>query len=113
MCSFTSPPTADLSPERPLAFVHVTVIPMTQEGVLENQTVLIEGGRITQIGPDATIRVPPDAFRVNGQGKYLLPGLVDFHVHLRDPSELLSYLTHGVTTVVHLSGPMGNVPDLG
>lgn len=85
---------------------------MTQEGLLEDQTVLIEKGRIRQIGPAASIRVPPDAFPINGQGKYLLPGLVDFHVHLRDPGELLSYLAHGVTTVVHLSGPMGNMPDV-
>ena len=41
-----------------------------------------------------------------------MPGLVDFHVHLRDPSELLSYLIHGVTTVVHMSGPTSNVPDV-
>jgi imidazolonepropionase-like amidohydrolase len=38
--------------------------------------------------------------------------LIDVHVHLRDASELLSYLAYGVTTVVHLSGPTGNVPDV-
>ena len=41
-----------------------------------------------------------------------MPGLVDFHVHLRDESELLSYLAHGVTTIVHMAGPTGNVSDV-
>jgi predicted amidohydrolase YtcJ len=34
-----------------------------------------------------------------------MPGLVDAHVHLRDPGELVSYLAYGVTSVAHLGGP--------
>ena len=34
---------------------------------------------------------------MEGAGHYLLPGLTDCHVHVRDQRELLSYLTHGVT----------------
>jgi imidazolonepropionase-like amidohydrolase len=112
MCSSAPIPEAGTSAVPPLAFVHVTVIPMTRDGVLKDQTVIIERDRITQIGPAASIRLPPNALQINGRGKYLMPGLVDFHVHLRDPSELLSYLAHGVTTVVQMSGPTGNVPDL-
>jgi imidazolonepropionase-like amidohydrolase len=41
---------------------------------------------------------------VEGNGRYLVPGLVDFHIHLRDESELLSYLRYGVTTVVNMRG---------
>ena len=98
--------------QRPLAFVRVNVIPMIQDGVLRDQTVIVERDKITRIGPSASVRLPRNAQRIDGRGKYLMPGLVDFHVHLRDPSELLSYLAHGVTTVVHLSGPAGNVPDV-
>ena len=54
--------------------------------------------------------MPRGARRIDGAGQYLLPGLTDSHVHLRDTTELLSYLAHGVTTVVHLSGPLANVP---
>jgi hypothetical protein len=32
--------------------------------------------------------------------------------HLRDPSELISYLAHGVTTVVQMSGRSGNMSDV-
>lgn len=98
--------------ERPLAFVRVDVIPMNRDRLLKNQTVIVSRGKIVRIGPAASIRVPRNALQVDGRGKYLMPGLVDFHVHLRDPGELLSYLNYGVTTVVQLSGPMGNVPDV-
>lgn len=98
--------------QRPLAVVRVTVIPMTQDGLIRDQTVIVEGGKITRIGPSASVQLPRNAQRIDGRGKYLMPGLVDFHVHLRDLSELPSYLAHGVTTVVHLGGPTGNVPDV-
>jgi imidazolonepropionase-like amidohydrolase len=110
---FSSPPAIIGTHEhRPLAFVYVNVVPMTFDGVLKDQTVIVEGKRITRIGPASSIRLPPNYLRIDGRGKYLMPGLVDFHVHLRDTSELLSYLAHGVTTVVQMSGPSGNVPDV-
>lgn len=103
---------ADTPAVRPLAFVHVNVISMTQDGMLKDQTVIVERDKIIQIGPATSVRIPRQAQQINGRGKYLMPGLVDFHVHLRDPGELLSYLAHGVTTVVQMSGPTGNVPDV-
>lgn len=111
-CSLSVPANAGLADQRSLAFVHVNVIPMTHDRVLTDQTVIVDKGRITQIGAASSIRLPRNARQINGRDKYLMPGLVDFHVHLRDQSELLSYLSHGVTTVVHLSGPMANVPDV-
>jgi imidazolonepropionase-like amidohydrolase len=95
-----------------LAVIDVTVIPMDSARTIPHQTVLIRDGVITSITPSTTASVPPDAQEIDGTGRYLIPGLIDAHVHLRDPSELLSYLAHGVTTVVHLSGPSGNVSDV-
>jgi len=103
-----SPATADGG----LAVVNVTVIPMDSERMLRGHTVIIRDGLIAQLGPSADIRIPADAQRIDGTDKYLIPGLTDAHVHLRDPSELLSYLAHGVTAVVQLSGPSGNIPDV-
>ncbi|HKP11648.1 MAG TPA: amidohydrolase family protein [Blastocatellia bacterium] len=111
-CSSASPAAAAVPEQRPLAFVRVNVVTMTRDGLLKDQTVVVEGGKITRVGPSASVRLPRNARRIDGRGKYLMPGLVDFHVHLRDPSELLSYLIHGVTTVVQMSGPTGNVPDV-
>jgi imidazolonepropionase-like amidohydrolase len=95
-----------------VAVVNVTVIPMDAPRLLPHHTVLIRAGRITAVVPSASADIPLDAERIDGTGRYLIPGLTDAHVHLRDPSELLSYLVHGVTTIVHLSGPSGNVPNV-
>lgn len=94
------------------AVIDVTVLPMDSERHLLHQTVVIRDGLISELGPSAAVEVPASAERIDGTGLYLMPGLIDSHVHLRDPSELLSYLAHGVTTVVHLSGPSGNIPNV-
>ncbi len=94
------------------AIVDVTVIPMDSERHLFHQTVVIRDGLIAEMGPSRSVEVPAGAERIDGTGLYLMPGLIDSHVHLRDPSELLSYLAHGVTTVVQLSGPLGNIPSV-
>lgn len=87
-----------------LALVGVNVLPMTSDTILPARTVLIEDGRIVQIGREDSVRVPADAYVVRAAGRYLTPGLVDLHVHLRAESELDSYLRHGVTTVGALRG---------
>ena len=63
-----------------VAFTNVNVIPMDKERVLQNQTVLVKNGVIEKIG--ARIKIPKDAVRIDGRGKYLIPGLVDMHTHL-------------------------------
>ena len=93
-----------INPARMVAFLHANVIPMDRERILKDQTVVIEGDRITQIGPSEAIRVPRDARRIDANGKYLIPGLVDAHVHLQSPIEFAVYLANGVTTVFNLDG---------
>jgi imidazolonepropionase-like amidohydrolase len=90
------------------AFVGVTVIPMTGPGaVLPDHTVLVRNGRIERLGPRATVEIPAGALRIDGTGRYLLPGLADMHVHLEyfeDPDLLRLFLDHGVTTVRNMDG---------
>lgn len=93
-----------LAADRVQAFVDVGVIPMDREGVLLHQTVLVAGDRITALGPAAAVAVPPDAVRITGRGRYLLPGLTDAHVHLVSATELPLYLASGVTAVLNLHG---------
>jgi imidazolonepropionase-like amidohydrolase len=66
-----------------LAIVNVSVGPMTTARVWSAQTVLIREGRIAQIGPLKKVLVPTGATRVDGTGKYLIPELVDAHVHFQ------------------------------
>ena len=66
------------------AFVDVAVIPMDRERVLLHQTVVVQGDRIVALGPVKQVSVPSEAVRVNGRGKFLMPGLADMHVHFYD-----------------------------
>lgn len=95
-----------------VAIVNVTVVPMDAERHIPAQTVLIRDGAIDELGSAAIVQIPAGARSIDGTGLYLMPGLIDTHVHLRDQSELLSYLAHGVTSIAHLGGPAGNVPDV-
>ena len=86
-----------------IAVVDVTVVPMDRTGTLQSQTVLIEDGRITAIGPSSAIAIPSGALRIRGAGKYLIPGLIDMHVHIRG-ADLEQYLAAGVTSVRNMWG---------
>jgi hypothetical protein len=88
----------------PIAFVNVNVIPMDSERILEQQTVIVRDGRILELGAADKISVPNDALRIDGRGKYLLPGLTDMHVHLKSPHEFPLYLANGITSVFNLWG---------
>jgi hypothetical protein len=96
-----------------VAFQNVNVIPMDSERVLEDQTVIVRDGVIELIGDSAQVQVPNEAFIVDGQGKYLIPGLVDMHVHVINENELLLFAAHGVTSVRNMWGGMNGTDHLG
>ena len=49
--------------------------------VIENASVVVDGTRITQVGPASAIKAPAGATRVSVAGKTLMPAIVDTHVH--------------------------------
>jgi imidazolonepropionase-like amidohydrolase len=84
------------------------------EDVTERQTVVISDGTIAASG-DSTIAVPSGAQEVAGQGRTLLPGLIDAHVHLpvfSSADALQQNLAFGVTTVVVMWAPPQLVSQL-
>ncbi|MDX6386110.1 MAG: hypothetical protein QOK48_3683 [Blastocatellia bacterium] len=93
-----------------VAFVNVSVVPMDSERILNGQTVIVRDGRILEIGAAEHVKIPEGATRIDGLGKYLMPGLVDMHVHGFDENEktaekeLFLYIAYGVTTVQHRNG---------
>ena len=109
--SFVVPLTAS---GQSVAFIGVNVIPMDRERLLTNQTVIVRNGVIAAIGDAKKVKVPNDATRVDGTGKYLIPGLVDTHTHLLSDSdefpdsiaedELRVMVANGVTTVRFMIG---------
>jgi imidazolonepropionase-like amidohydrolase len=74
------------------------------ERLREATSVLLAGGTIAGIG--AGLGVPPDAEVIDGNGRTLLPGLIDCHVHAGDVRALGQALAFGVTTELDMfSGP--------
>jgi len=88
-------------------FVNVNVIPMDGERVLEGQTVIVHDGMIEAIGPGDQAQAPAGSLMVDGRGKYLMPGLVDMHVHIMNENDLLLFAANGVTTVRNMWGMTG------
>jgi imidazolonepropionase-like amidohydrolase len=100
-----------------LVFVGVNVVPMDRNGILNNRTVIVRNGRIADVGPAANTRVPAGAQRLEGRGKYLMPGLGEMHGHIPSPLEprefieavLFLYVANGVTTVRGMQGAPGQL----
>lgn len=95
----------------PIAIEHVTVLPMTADGVaLRDATVLIRAGRIASIGDGSGASIPAGAQRIDGSGKWLMPALADMHVHFENDRMLRLWrgddrATPGSTRLEDLSAP--------
>jgi len=123
------------------AIVGATVIHPERDlpsAVVANSTVIIVGRRIESIGPANSTPVPKGATLIDGKGKWVIPGLIDSHVHFfqsgnlytrpdvadfnawmpyakevernkeRLPATFKVWLASGVTSVVDVGGPFWN-----
>ena len=94
-----------------IAITHVRVIDGTSAPAREDQTIIIDSGRIVAIGPTAHTPVPANAKTLDLSGHTAMPGLVGMHNHLfyslgAGDNYVLShesfpplYLAAGVTTI--------------
>src|SRR6185436_14787699 len=103
---------------------------------IRNGAIVIQGDRIQQIGTRGTIKPAPGTTVIDATGKFVIPGLIDAHIHFdqsgdiytrpdavdlrairsyaeevewtreRAPETLTRYLRSGVTGVVDMGGPM-------
>jgi imidazolonepropionase-like amidohydrolase len=123
------------------AIVGVTVVNPERHGAdasMADATVVISGDRITAVGPRASTPVPMGATRIDGKGRWLIPGMIDAHVHFfqsgniytrpdgadfnavvpyaqetarnkaRLPATFKVWLASGVTSVIDIGGPFWN-----
>lgn len=109
--------------EQPIMIENVSVLPMTtSSAVIHNATVILENGRIKSIMRLNENNYPLNVRRIDGSGKWLIPGLADMHVHIENPrminllsgpngpavksvndeDVLLPYLANGVLQVLNL-----------
>lgn len=83
--------------------------------MLNHYTIIIHNKYVEAVGPDKEITIPDSAVIFNYSGKYVMPGLIDSHVHLAtDPSnddnriraekDLKDMLLSGITTVRDMAG---------
>jgi imidazolonepropionase-like amidohydrolase len=61
---------------------NVSIADVENEKFIDNQTVLIKDGLISEIKKSKTFKLPKNAQIIDGSGKYLIPGLIDAHIHL-------------------------------
>ena len=88
---------------------HATVIDGTGAAPQNDTTIVMESGRIRDMGPASKITVPSGATVVDLTGKFIVPGIINAHGHVaenRDP-QLRQYALYGVTTTTN----MGFDPD--
>jgi imidazolonepropionase-like amidohydrolase len=86
---------------------------MDPQKVLADHTVIVANGRISAVGPAATTLTPEGAVRIDGRGKYLMPGLAEMHGHIPPPATapkefvedvLFLCVANGVPTVRGMQG---------
>ena len=113
LCLFLALP---LGAQGTTAITGVSVVPMTRDTVLRDMTIVVRDRRIQALGPSRTTPVPAGARRIEGRGRFVIPGLADMHTHLfadgpvadsAGAAELGVILTNGVTAIRLMIGTPG------
>ena len=104
------------------AIIGSTIINGTGSEPLRNGTILIQDGKISEVGKADQIKMGPDVERIDATGKFTMPGIIDSHVHVTPNQDvpddvrinlrvgfnsislLRQSLGAGVTTVVSIGG---------
>ena len=85
-----------------VAFTGASVVDVVAGTVVAGRTVVVRGDRIESVGGTP----PADATLISAAGKFLVPGLIDSHVHVRE-KDLATYVDAGITSVRHMWGYPG------
>lgn len=88
----------------PLYIDNVHIIDIKTGQVIENRQILILNGKIAAIKPAETPIAEESYTQHDGKGSYVMPGLIDVHVHAYDPATFVIALSHGVTHLRLMNG---------
>lgn len=85
--------------------------------VLDDHDIAIKSGRIAYVGPDASYCTGPDTEVIEANGRYMMPGLCDAHMHIESgmltPAEFArAVIPHGTTTMFTDPHEIANVLGL-
>src|SRR5262245_1235408 len=81
-----------------------TLIDGTGRSAIQDAQILIQNGMIAEIRAGDVLASSGDVEVLEARGKFIIPGLIDSHIHYRDTNAEL-FLAHGVTTVNDLGDP--------
>ncbi|TYP95537.1 Imidazolonepropionase [Fodinibius salinus] len=70
-----------VSAQQPKVFTGAKIIPISGEAIA-NGVMIIEDGKITEVGSQANVKIPSNAKTHDVSGKVIMPGLVDSHSHI-------------------------------
>ena len=87
--------------DRVLVLEGGTLIDGTGRSPVADSVIVIEGTRIKAVGTRGQVSYPPDATVIRLDGRFILPGLIDGHVHLRE-YQLPMFLPYGITTIADI-----------
>jgi imidazolonepropionase-like amidohydrolase len=113
-CAAPSPPESDGSK----AFIGARLFDGTGKDAVATAVLLVRDGRVVAVGPADEIEIPAGAERVELEGKFVVPGLINAHAHVSDVKglegghydeenllrQLRLYARYGVTTANSLGG---------
>jgi imidazolonepropionase-like amidohydrolase len=85
--------------QMPIAIVGGTLIDGTGSAPVGNSVIVIQGTKIIAVGTKQNVSIPNGAQVIEAKGKYIIPGLIDCHVHYEQPRDLVQMLAWGVTSV--------------
>ena len=86
------------------AIVGGTLIDGTGKQPIQDSVVVIEGNTFKSVGEKGKVSYPQSAKTIDAAGKFIIPGLIDAHVHYRDFVPEL-FLAHGVTSIEDMGNP--------
>jgi imidazolonepropionase-like amidohydrolase len=87
--------------ERTLVLEGGTLIDGTGKPAIPDAVVVVEGARIKTVGVRGRVQYPAGANVIRANGRTILPGLIDGHVHLRD-YQVPMFLPYGITTIADI-----------
>src|SRR5215467_15292074 len=65
-----------------------TVIDGTGGPTISNAAIVIDNGKIRDIGPRGKVRIPSNVRTIDAKNKWVIPGLIDAHVHFFQSADI-------------------------
>ncbi|MFT4022530.1 MAG: hypothetical protein QM664_01955 [Flavihumibacter sp.] len=98
---------ATIAQQQPALIFHAQVIDPLAGTIKENQSILVQNGRIVATGPDTQFKKRNNYALIDAKGLFVLPGFWDMHMHFGGGDTLTEenkwllplYLVHGITTI--------------